>query len=473
MSITTLLFVFLFLPIALVLYYISSPKSREFVLLLISLLFYSFGAIDYLILFIVAITITILIGRLINYFINKNIRTIFLVIGIIVNTSLLVYYKYSSSCIELINKAFQTDIAIRSVAFPLGISFFTFKAISYLVDVYQSKVVLKDNPMHDALYLSFFGHIQSGPLARYNSMDNVFGGLNTKEKYDYISDGFFRFMIGFNKKVLLSNTLSNITAEVFTGITADYSTAYAWLGAICYSLELFFDFSGYSDMAIGITKMFGYNCLENFNYPYMTESVSKFWRRWHISLSEWFRDYVYIPLGGGRTKKLLVYRNLLIVWLLTGIWHGSTLNFWAWGLGYFAMISFEKLTGFPEKFKSKALKCIYRLFSILFIVVQWVVFRIENFSDIFIYLKNMFIYHGNGLYDSRCSFLIKDYLFFIVTSVLLCFPIIPQIEDRIINNRKIKCIFEIVLGIIISILFVWAVSFVVAGRNNPFAYANF
>lgn len=227
-------------------------------------------------------------------------------------------------------------------------------------------------------------------------------------------------------------------------------------------------------MAIGISEMFGYRCMENFNYPYLTRSVSEFWRRWHISLSQWFRDYVYIPLGGSRSgNKYNVYINLLAVWLLTGIWHGAAWRFVIWGLGYFVLIAFEKATGFPERLKTGIGKLIYRILSLLFINFQWVIFRADNFRVALQYIKCMFYCKSNELADLRTRFLIKDYLGFLVAAVVLCFPVVPWIGRKLENKKAARWTYEITVLFVTAFLFVWAISFVVAGQNNPFVYANF
>ena len=285
--------------------------------------------------------------------------------------------------------------------------------------------------------------------------------------------GCYRFITGFNKKILLANTLSNITSETFA-VGARMSTAYAWLGAVCYSLQLYFDFSGYSDMAIGVGMMLGYRCPENFRYPYMTESVSQFWRRWHITLGAWFRDYVYIPLGGSRAKKRSrCCMNLFVVWALTGLWHGASWNFLFWGLGYFLAIWFEKLTGWPERFRSKAGKHLYRVAALLFINFQWVIFRAEGLRAGLRYVRSMLYCAADPLADARALFLLKDYLAFILAAIMLCFPIVPWLEKRLARWRASRAAWEVAVVLANGFLLVWAVSFVVAGRNNPFAYANF
>ena len=469
MSITSLLFLFVFLPLSLVIYYISNDRVKDYVLLGISILFYAIGSVEYLLLFSIAVAITVVIGRVMASCNTLFFKKTLLLLGIVLNVAMLLYFKYTNFAITTWGQITSTEVEIKETLLPLGISFFTFKAISYLVDVYKGQAELDDNPFHDALYLSFFAQIQSGPITRYNSMTKI--GI---DKSSLFYDGVTRFIIGFNKKVLIANVLANITNEVFGASLDAFSTSYAWLGSICYSLQLFFDFAGYSDMAIGISEMFGYKCMENFNYPYMTESVSKFWRRWHISLSEWFRDYVYFPLGGSKTKnKWQVYFNLFIVWALTGIWHGAAWSFIAWGLGYFAVISFERLTGLPQKFKTVVGKTIYRVMSLLFINFQWVLFNSASIVDGLRFIKRMIVYRANDLASSRALFLLKDYAFFIVIAVILCFPIVPWLERKLSNNKICYLVFEIAESIIIIFAFAWAISFVVAGQNNPFAYANF
>ncbi len=471
MSITSLIFLFVFLPLSLLLYYISSERAREYVLLFISLLFYALGSLKYILLFIAEIAVTVLLGRAMYYCKIKRVKRGILLLGIFANVSLLLYYKYSGFASSVFGSISDTQLHLEETALPLGISFFTFKAISYLADIYKNKAELEKNPIHDALYLSFFSQVQSGPLSRYNEM-KLYRGRNLNAAV--FSEGVSRFITGFCKKILLANVLANITGEIFAAPMESCSTSYVWLGAICYSMQLFLDFSGYSDMAIGLSAMFGYHCMENFNYPYMTESVSGFWRRWHISLSQWFRDYIYIPLGGSKTKNSLKkYGNLFLVWILTGVWHGAAWNFIAWGLGYFVAIAFEKRTKLPQRLKSPAARSFYRIPVLLFIQFQWVLFNSENLKSGLLFIGKMIFYQANSLADSRTAFLIKDYAFFIVAALILCFPILPLLEKRVANRKKLSAGIEIGKAILLLIAFVWAISFVVAGQNNPFAYANF
>ena len=469
MSITSMLFVFLFLPLVIAIYHLSNESVREYVLFIISLVFYSLGSINYIFLFVISLAVTVLIGRTMANVEGDIKKRGLLVLGIVFNVAFLFYFKYFNFSIATWAQIMGNEVELKDRLLPLGISFYTFKAISYLADVYSGRAVLEDNPVHDLLYLSFFSQIQSGPITRYNNCKRTNDSMS-----EIFSDGAIRFMIGFNKKVLIANVLANITNEIFNAPFESFSTSYAWLGSICFSLQLFFDFAGYSDMAIGITEMFGYSCMENFNYPYMTESVSKFWRRWHISLSEWFRDYIYIPLGGSRCKsKVKIYFNLFVVWLLTGIWHGASWNFVIWGLGYFVLIAFERATDVPDRFRTNIGKVIYRVLSLLFINLQWVMFNSKDVIDGLRYIKRMIFYQNNDLTNVRVLFLLKDYAFFIILAIVLSFPIVPWIRKKLIDREAAFAAFEIVECIIIVAAFIWAISFVVAGQNNPFAYANF
>ena len=468
MSISNLTFIFFFLPVTLIAYFLVGERFKEYVLVFFSLLFYSLASLQYFLIFLIAIIITIAFGRCIFNTNNPSRKKLLLICGLVFNIGLLLYFKFHDSAFSILNKLTSTTISFKSIILPIGISFYTFKAVSYLVDVYKDRIVLDKPIIHDALYLSFFGQIISGPLARYNNFD-------TKEenKFDCLSNGLWRFVIGFLKKVLIANVLSNIVNEVYGASFAELSTAFIWLGAICYSLELYYDFSGYSDMAIGITQMFGYHCPENFDHPYMSESISQFWRRWHITLGAWFKDYIYIPLGGSRCKINRLVFNLFIVWLLTGIWHGSSLNFIFWGLAYFVLITFEKIFNIPNRFKNKVVKFLYHLFTVLVVNFLWVIFRTDSLINGLVYIKNMLLFRSNPISDARTLFLIKEYLPFLLVAFILCFPISKYIKDKLIDKPSLLNALETIGKVILLLLFILAISYIVVGQNNPFAYANF
>ena len=468
MAVYDLYFVFLFLPIVLFSYYmVTDGLIRRWLLILASLFFYVCGSPSFF-LMLLALTIgNIVLSRILIR--NKGEKTnrgkYLLVAGIIINLAILVYYKYAGVAADL----FYKGDGCLPVLLPLGLSFYVFKAVSFLTDSYRGKLSSEYPVSAGVLYLTFFGQLSSGPLSRARSFQE------TSSDTSGITKGLPRFMAGFCKKVLLADVLAGVVASVYEN--TEPSTALAWLGSICFSLQLYYDFSGYSDMAIGLTNLFGYECPENFNYPYATSSISEFWRRWHITLGTWFRDYVYIPLGGSRVSSGKIIRNLLVVWLLTGIWHGTGWNFILWGLGYFLLIVFEKLTGLPDRLKSRVGKSLYQLAVLIFINLLWVPFRAENMGEALRMLRAMFIPVSNDS-SAWAGFLLRDNIMFIVAALIFCAPVIPALEKFLserLNPRKsmpAKFLNAAVL-FLLCVMFFWAVSFLVAGENHPFAYANF
>lgn len=468
MTFTDLTFLFVFLPAALLLYYLAADKGKEWVLLMVSLFFYACGSIRYMVLLALSLALNTALGYGIGKLRDKKtVAVSFLVLGIVFQGGILAYYKYYDFAASILNRGVQASLEANHLALPLGLSFYTFKAISYLVDVYQGKT--KGNaPLTAMVYLSFFGQIQSGPLSRYDTFARAKGGI----KRELRAQGVIRFMTGFVKKIILANVLSNIVAEIFDA-TPELSTPLAWLGAVCFSLQLYYDFSGYSDMAVGISGMFGYGCPENFRYPYTTRSIAEFWRRWHITLGAWFRDYIYIPMGGSRAGKARLYLNLLAVWLLTGLWHGANWNFIVWGLVYFMLIAFEKATGLPGCLKTPVGTILYRIFALLVINFQWVLFRSASLQKGIGFIKAMLVPTRSEYGVGRASFLLQDYLVFLVAAVLFAMPIAPAIKRLASRKRSLEGSYYILSGILISVMFLVALSFAVSGENNPFLYANF
>lgn len=461
MQFTDLTFLFIFMPILLASYYIVKPQHRKYILLAFSLMFYACGSNMYFLLLCSLIILNSLCAHIIVALRNANkpkISGVFLFLGIAGNIAVLAGFKYY----KLLGLSFGT----LDTLLPLGLSFFTFKAVSYLADLYNGKIE-KVSFVDQANYLSFFAQIQSGPIERYNDYIE-----DRKFSTEMFSKGIARFMIGVSKKVIIADTLGNVVSEIFDS-TPQLTTGLAWLGAISYALQLYVDFSGYSDMAIGIGKMLGIECPENFNYPYMTKSVAEFWRRWHISLGSWFKDYVYIPLGGSRKGQIRTYINLLIVWILTGIWHGTGLQFIVWGLAYGFAIIIEKACGFPGKIKSKTATIIYRIAVLLYIDLLWVFFRSNSLSSAVSYIKTMFVLNAAENGTLRTRFLIRDYYFFIVVAILMCIPIANSIKNKLCTNSNRRIIYDIISGALIVCAFIVALSFIVGGLNNPFLYMNF
>lgn len=470
MQFTDLTFLIMFMPILLVMYYLCKDKYRQIILILFSLLFYACGSPEYFLLLCCSVLADLSVAGMNIYLRRKAasivMRRIVLALGISLNMAILGYYKYYDFAVFNLNQWAETQFAEKSLILPLGLSFFTFKAISYLIDTYKGTIKEFDI-ITSVNYLTFFGQMQSGPIARYGSFEKLNEG-----GYDGVCSGIVRFSVGFSKKVLLANVLNNITVEIFADSTT-LSTRLAWLGAICFSLQLYYDFSGYSDMAIGISNMLGYDCDENFNYPYATKSVAEFWRRWHITLGSWFRDYIYIPLGGSRAGKPRLFFNLFVVWILTGLWHGANWNFVAWGLGYFVLISAEKILRLPERFKTRIGRTCYRIFTLFFINLQWVMFRCNSFSQGKSYIKAMFGNVSLEIPDTRAAFLFKDYFIFILMALLFTMPIVPALKKKCTESKRLEILYQTGTAIVVMFLFTVAFSFVVSGQNSPFLYGNF
>ena len=457
------IFLFLFLPIVLLFYFVVFRKHRgaqNVWLFIASIAFYAWGEPVFVLLMIAAI----IVNWLCAYLLSKQNdgdgkRKFWLIAGLIFDIGLLFVFKYLTFVLENLNLLFNTNVIIKGFSLPIGISFFTFQAMSYLIDVFKHTADVQKNPIYVGLYISLFPQLIAGPIVRYSTVADQIE--NRVESYDYFAEGVKRFIIGMSKKVLLANSLAIIADAAFggTGLTSSM----AWLGAIAYALQIFFDFSGYSDMAIGLGKMFGFKFEENFNYPYVSKSVSEFWRRWHISMGTWFKDYVYIPLGGSRVKKPRMVFNLFIVWLLTGLWHGANWTFIAWGLFYFVLITAEKLTGIEKRIP----KFIGVIYTLLFVLFGWVLFRSNSMKEAIDYFAAMFSFSGEGL--STTWLYIKENWAILVFGIAACMPLTAYI-GKFIKNEKLKAVIRITALVILTVI---SVTYVVKGTYNPFIYFNF
>lgn len=460
-------FLFLFLPAVLILYYnpvIKNLAFRNAVLIASSIFFYAWGEPFFVLLMLASIMFNWLCGLGVAKFKDKDVSKakLFVALSVVFNLGMMFVFKYLTFTLENINTLFSSNLDTLDIALPIGISFFTFQAMSYVIDVYRGNGAVQKNPFNVALYISFFPQLIAGPIVRYQTIAEQIN--SRKENFTDFSDGIYRFMLGFCKKVLIANNVASVADEIF-GKT-EMSVATAWIGAIAYTLQIFFDFAGYSEMAIGLGKMFGFHFLENFNYPYISKSVSEFWRRWHMSLGTWFRDYVYFPLGGSRvkTKSRLIF-NLFVVWLLTGVWHGANWTFVVWGLLYFVLLAFEKLTKFPSK-----LKFFNHIYTMFFVIIGWVLFRAESISAALEYLKTMFFVSGAELFDEKALFFLDNYKFYLIAGILACFPIMPKIKEKIKTGRKL---YETISVIALFITFIISLTFTIKGSYNPFIYFNF
>lgn len=460
-------FLFLFLPAVLILYYnpiIKNLAFRNAVLIASSIFFYAWGEPFFVLLMLASIVLNWLFGLGVAKFKDNNISKakLFVALSVVINLGMMFVFKYLTFTLENINALFSSNLDTLDIALPIGISFFTFQAMSYVIDVYRGNGAVQKNPFNVALYISFFPQLIAGPIVRYQTIAEQINFR--KENFTDFSDGVYRFMLGFCKKVLIANNVASVADEIFG--KSEISVATAWIGAIAYTLQIFFDFAGYSEMAIGLGKMFGFHFLENFDYPYISKSVSEFWRRWHMSLGTWFRDYVYFPLGGSRVKsKSRLIFNLFVVWLLTGVWHGANWTFVAWGLLYFVLLAFEKLTNFPAK-----LKFFSHIYTMLFVIIGWVLFRSESISAALEYLQTMFFMSGAELFDDKAIFFLDNYKFYLVAGILACFPIMPKIKEKIKTGRKI---YESIAVIALFVTFIVSLTFTIKGSYNPFIYFNF
>lgn len=465
-------FIYCFLPIVVFVYYVFLRKNRTLqnvFLFFASLFFYAWGEPKFVLVMLLSIVMNWLLGILVHRFKEKSAAKARLIIVLTVafNLSVLFVFKYLNFTVNNINSLFRAGINIAPIALPIGVSFFTFQAMSYVIDVYRGKGDVQKNMINVGLYISFFPQLIAGPIVRYETVaEEIKNRKETKE--DFLS-GFTRFVVGFAKKVLLANSFAVIADRSFDGLSGggELSVLGAWLGAVCYAFQIFYDFSGYSDMAIGLGKMFGFHFLENFNYPYVSASITEFWRRWHISLGTWFRDYVYFPLGGSRVKKSRLVLNLFVVWLLTGVWHGANWTFVLWGLMYFVLLAAEKLTGF-YKTERKAAKPFLRLYTAFFVLMGWVLFRSNSLGEAAQYMKVMFGASAS-LYDKAFLIDFRQILICLVFGILFSFPIVPYLKKKVKDN----IVTDVLYVLVICALFILSVASIVSSSYNPFIYFNF
>lgn len=461
MVFSSITFLFYFLPITLLIYYVVPNKFKNIVLLISSLFFYFYGEPKYVCLMIISIIITYIFGILIDKYEKQS--KLFLAISIITSVGLLVYFKYINFLIENVNLWLSHKIDFIYVALPIGISFYTFQMISYLIDVYRKEAKAQKNILKIAMYVSLFPQLIAGPIVRYTTIEEQIE--NRKYTFEKFSLGVRRFVIGLGKKVLIADVLGELSVIALG--SNDSSILYYWLYAISIMLQIYFDFSGYSDMAIGLGKMFGFEFLENFNYPYIATSITDFWRRWHISLSTWFRDYIYIPLGGNRVSKIKWIRNILIVWLLTGLWHGAAWNFIVWGLYFGILLIIEKV--FLGKYLKKIPNFFTRIYTLLIVMISFIIFNGNKMLDI---LKNIGGLFGIGnvpIISEESLYYFKSYFIVIVIGIIGCTPILKKIANNDKMHKLINCLEPIFLLFVLII----STSYIIDGSFSPFLYFRF
>ena len=461
MVFSSITFLFYFLPVVLATYYLVPKKCKNIVLLISSLVFYFYGEPKYTILMLFSIASTYVFGLLIDKY--KKHAKLFLTLSIFVSIGLLVYFKYINFIIQNINLWLSNKIDFIYVVLPIGISFYTFQMISYIIDVYRGQAKVQKNIFKLAMYVSLFPQLIAGPIVRYTTVEEEIE--NRTHTFEKFSIGVRRFIMGLGKKVLIANILGELTA-VFLA-SKEMSVLYYWLYGITAMLQIYFDFSGYSDMAIGLGKMFGFEFLENFNYPYIATSITDFWRRWHISLSSWFRDYIYIPLGGNRVNKLKGFRNILVVWMLTGLWHGAAWNFILWGTFFGILLIIEKL--FLGDFLKKLPKFISRIYVLLIVMISFIIFNGESFKQIGQNIGGLVGIGEIPLVSKESIYYLKSYLVVILVGIVGSTPILKNL----VNNIKIQKIINFVEPIFLLAILLICTSYIVDGSFNPFLYFRF
>ena len=467
MLFSSITFIYYFLPIVIGIYYLIPErllKARNAVLLVASLVFYSWGEPVYVFLMIYS--------AFFNYFMALEIRKEKrrggsgkrnLAFTILINILILSFFKYFGFLMDTINDVFGTDIKYTALALPIGISFYTFQALSYIFDVYREKVRPQRSFLKFTLYLSFFPQLIAGPIVKYRDIEKQLSKRTTN--FESLGEGASRFIIGLGKKVILANNLGALHAAVTELPDSDISVVAYWIGMIAYTFQIYFDFSGYSDMAIGLGHMFGFKFNENFNYPYISKTVTEFWRRWHISLSSWFREYLYFPLGGNRVGVPRHIINLLIVWALTGLWHGASWNFVFWGLYYAVILIMEKYV--YGKFLDKAPAAAQHVYSMLLVMIGWVFFSSDSLTEAFLYLKNAFFIGGYPIINMHALYFIRTGLILIILATIMSTP------RAFAKFQKLKEKMPAVWLVVLFAVFALSTAYLIFSSYNPFLYFRF
>lgn len=467
-------FIFIFLPLLFLFYFFIPEKFRpvrNFILLAASFAFYAYGEPRYLVIMLISILLNYIFGLLLSIKRFKR-KKIILAAAVFLNLSLLAYFKYTNFFLSNLYALMGKEFTLLNIVMPIGISFFTFQGLSYILDIFMGHAKAQKNPLHVALYISLFPQLIAGPIVRYQTIANEI--VERHENSTEAAEGVRRFLLGLGKKMLIANAMGAVADTVFAVDTAEMSASLAWVGAIAYTFQIYFDFSGYSDMAIGLGKVFGFHFLENFNYPYISKSITEFWRRWHISLSTWFRDYVYIPLGGNRVSSGRHYFNIFAVWFLTGFWHGAAWNFIAWGLYFAVLLLLEK------KFLSKRLvqcpKLIQHAYACFFIVLGWIIFRSTGLLYALEYIQVLFGLRGTGFLDRQTVYLLIEYRVEFIIAIAASLPVKVWAERFFAKRRdSVLCnaVFYHGQNIFSLAIFALSVIYLINSTFNPFIYFRF
>ncbi len=484
MLFSSIIFLCLFLPLTLVIYFFAGNKLRNLVLLLASLLFYSWGEVGYTLIMLYTILANWFFGLLLaKTLAMTQVSRFVLAIGVAGNLLPLIYFKYGNFLVDNLNEAWgkvgAQPIIIDNISLPIGISFFTFQAISYLVDVYRKEVECQHNPINLALYISLFPQLIAGPIVRYHDVAKQI--VERYVSYEDLSYGIYRFVVGLGKKILIANQLGAVADHIFSLSPENLPAGLLWLGILTYSLQIYYDFSGYSDMAIGLGRMFGFHFLENFNYPYSSLSIQEFWRRWHISLSTWFRDYLYIPLGGNRKGAAKTYVNLMIVFSLCGLWHGASWNFLIWGMYHGLFLAMER--GYIGKLLNLLPVVVRYLYTSLVILIGWVFFRSETIDYATTYIKSLVNFGKPSYLDGPLfTSMTNEFYVALVVGIIFATPLFPYFRRKwmeclnlAVGWKSIALHFtsNIIFVVYICSVLIYGTAQIFGDSHNPFLYFRF
>lgn len=462
MVFSSAVFLFAFLPVTVGIYYISNARVRNYWLLLTSLFFYAWGEPRYIVLMLCSIVVNYFFGLSIEKVRRRKkfLGRVLLWAAVIFNIGLLGYYKYAGFLVQNLNRVLAVPLDVPQVALPIGISFYTFQILSYVIDVYRGNVPAQRNVLNLGLYISFFPQLIAGPIVRYIDIEDQI--RHRSMSMDKVYDGIRSFVAGFSKKIIIADQLAPLVDTIFGA--GGISAPSAWIGAIAYTFQIFFDFSGYSDMAIGLGKIFGFEFAQNFNYPYISTSIQEFWRRWHISLSTWFKDYVYIPLGGSRKGSWRTYRNLIIVFFLTGLWHGASWNFIVWGLYYVLFLIFERAGG--HALLDRLPRLLQHVYALIVIIIGWVFFRADGLRNALHYLVSMVTFNDRAWIDLYIR-LDRQAVFCLMIGAVFSLPVGRLLADKLCGKAAILYDLLLLLGFII------AISYMLGSGFSPFLYFRF
>ncbi|MGN0611414.1 MAG: MBOAT family O-acyltransferase [Ruminiclostridium sp.] len=480
MVFSTSIFIYLFLPVTLIIYYLMPKKGKNLIILLSGLLFYSWGEPIYVIVMLISTMIDYFAGLIMNHFEGRKVpRRICLIVSIVMNLGLLGIFKYSGFIAENINAIAGTQIIdINNMNFfgieylpmnmlPIGISFFTFQSMSYTIDLYLGNVKVQKNPISFAAFVTLFPQIVAGPIVRY---DDVAKELDDRSiTIDLIYDGIIKFIIGLSKKVLIANSIGALWTSIKATDIANVSVVSSWLGILAFTFQIYFDFSGYSDMAVGLGKMMGFNFPKNFDYPYLSKSISEFWRRWHITLGAWFKSYVYIPLGGNRKGMARTIFNLAVTWFLTGVWHGASWNFILWGTLYGVVIILEKL--FLGKLLDKIPDIFGHIYTMLLVILGWVLFDTADLQTAGAYIAKMFGFGGGAFIDSTALYQIATYGITFIICIIGCTNL-PKLAVEALKKKSAVLVNYGGVAVMTG-MFIICAAYLVDQTYNPFLYFNF